>query len=472
MSAKPTTTYDSDNWDDQADDVEDFWTTMFDEQAQRNAVLPSFKNVCGTVAKLRDDTPKEQPPKEQFKSWAPETEAKNGNDAEKLWKKQRVVFLLPAKVWNGYPEVYLGDEVKMGLDNGINIEKVNGEELEAFNLGTAHQIMKNLLIDDDRTSGIPRKLWSKKLRGSKGVLAKATNPWWKKEKTEDVSPYPRPCTMPHWMEKNKTEKGSNKKHNDQETDVGCTLWADKPCFCHASMRGFAATDRYEELSGLLGQLLPFHNIIHNNKKTNSSKTAFCYFHRALVPVYEKDKKDKTWTNYHFVLRGDDVRPSKDKRHGGFARLCRHGLAMLLGKWTHNDDESISRHDEQAFSLQFYQSCIEPKNQDMCQPRLQDSVTVAQWFDDKYKKNLLRNLILEVAIRCLIEEEGYVPTGDVYLPRSPTLDKVFFHWYAAKLVPITKSIVLSHETFKEYSDVLKILGTENNNQVQNMQIADH
>ena len=324
----------------------------------------------------------------------------------------------------------------------------------------------------------------------RGLCVVNPNTLWRTKKTEKGSLHPRPCTMPDWMD-NKIEEDEDEDEDEDENTGGSIVWRRKnPCFCHASMRGFAATNKCNDIYGLLEQLMPFYKIIHNDKKTNSSKTAFCYFHRALVPVYEKDDKDKIWTHYHFVLRGDDVRPSKEKRHAGFGRLCRHALAMLLGKWTPNDNKSIQRHDERAFSVQFYHSCIEPryeepdeepdkepeekpdKTKKLCTPRLHDSVTVAEWFDNGYKNNLLRNLILEVAILCLIEEEGYVPTGDVYLPRSPAIDKVFYHWYAAKLLPITKSIVLSHETFKEHSKVLQILGTEDNNQVQSMQIADH
>ena len=320
-------------------------------------------------------------------------------------------------------------------------------------------IIQNLLLNDARTIGIEKKTWSTHIRKTR-FIKQATVKF-----THDPAPlYPRPCTVPKWV--GEMSKDNREVHQQ---------WHATLCFCHANLRGMAHSNKLTTLEKLTTNLVPLHQHIQDDKFANSSKTAFCLFHRALVPSYENE--DKIWTSSHFVLIGDDVQISKDVgHHKGFGRLCKFGLAMLLGKWEEDGSSGIQRHDEKAFSLHFYHSCIEPLAKGAagttCLPRQSQSITVAKWYKNWYKKAMLNNLILEVAIRCIIMQEGYVPTGDVYMPRSPPKDKVLSHWNAGNLLPSTKSIVLSKATFQASSKVLDILGSEDNNQVRNMQIADY
>ena len=371
-------------------------------------------------------------------------------DNDRVLEDQGVVYLVGSDSKridrDRYSRIYMRDEIEMG-HVGI------GNDVELS--GVTNPIIENLAINDQRTQPIPKESWGRQIHVS-SLVKKARSDFSKDNRAH----WPRPCTMPARLL-------PPTKPGEEERDLN-TLWMKDVCFCHASMRGFAAADTVTHLDKLTQPLLPLYNIIQDGKKANSTKNAFCMFHRALVPVYEKND---IWKHYYFVLKGDDVRPlATEKRHNGIGRLCRHGLAMLLGVWT--NQAGMTRHDETAFSLQFYHSCIEP-DETKCKPKLENSVSVATWYQRSYKDTLLRNLILELAILCLIENDGYVPSGDLYMPRSPPKDDVYFHWYEGKLLPVTKSIPLSYPTFdKTYSNVLEVLGIEGNNQAHSVQIADH
>ena len=298
--------------------------------------------------------------------------------------------------------------------------------------------------------------------------------------------FPKVCSVPIWKMLDKGVNESKGRWPGREFGY---------CFCYSALSKIArgktlncfptATNTdMESVFNMTSELATMRSIMQDTNQSKTSKYAFCAFLRGCKPIYDDDK---FWSN-KFALEGVDItdwyeKPPKANFPVGV--LCKWGLAQLLGDWKefeppHGTTVNFTNgeRNEVAFSKEFYHCCIEP-NKKVVRMANERVRSVADWFKNEYKAVLLRNMILEVAILHIICVVKQVPTGDVYMPYVVSWRSVYSAWKEGKLLPETKSIMLTPNTFANHAGVLKLLGNTEEKKggrapvpSLEIQIADH
>ena len=203
-----------------------------------------------------------------------------------------------------------------------------------------------------------------------------------------------------------------------------------------------------------------------NDETGRSKELSAVFHGKLAPVKNQNVRDGLW-----ALRGVDMRPSSTNNGipRGMLPLCMMGITLLVGvpeKGMRN-----TMFEERKFSINFAYGCLggyskkvksvhdkARGDQDLAIiPGPKKVLSTGEWYKQEgYRETLHRNEMFHLYVcyqkqhskRVLVNEPPMVPPTNI----------AFRQWTAARVMPHSKSLLLSTNEFDSlFSTVKKIFG---------------